>query len=112
MSLSINSITTLPRGQTYAVRFNEYDPTATLFIYARSADAQATVRNAKIRHGQTTPPTAPDVLGTPVFKGKRVKVDLPVSGDAFDPYLFIDCTSGIIGVEVISRSPFVGQVRG
>jgi len=101
----------LPKGSSYAVRFSEFDNTATLFIYARTANAQATVRNAKIRNGQTTPPIAADVLGVP-FKNKRVRIDLPVSGDTFDPYVFIDCTQGIIGVEVISRSPFVGQVRG
>jgi hypothetical protein len=111
VSLRVNSIPTLRRGTTFCVRFNDLERHAALYIYARSNDAQANVRSARIRNNQTSAATT-NVLGAPVWRGKRVKVDLPIGSDPHDAYSFIDCTSGIIGVEVVSPSGFVTQLRG
>lgn len=112
MRLRVDRYTVLHKGQTYAARFDHYPTNGTVMIYAAKAGSQATVRMARIRNGQTSVEQA-DVLGSNVFDGKRVKIDLPIAGgDGLDPYLFIDCTAGIVRVEVISESPFDTQVRG
>jgi hypothetical protein len=111
VSLRVNSIPTLRKGTTFSVRFNDLERHAALYIYARSNDAQADVRSARIRKGQTSAITT-SVLGASVWRGKRVKVDLPIGADPHDAYTFIDCTSGLVGVEVVSPSGFVTQVRG
>ena len=111
MSLRVDSIPTLCRGTTFAMRFNDMERNATLYVYARSNDAQANVRSSRIRNNQTSAITT-NVLGASVWRGKRVMIDLPIGGDPFDPYTFVDCTSGIIGVELISPSGVATQVRG
>jgi len=112
VSLRVNNISTLSKGTTYAVRLDHYDRMATLFIYADKPGSQANVRTARVANGQTTTQVN-DVLGAQVHRGKRVRVDLPLPGnDGLDPYVFVDCTAGILRVDVLSTGPFDGQVRG
>lgn len=107
-----DSISTLPKGSTYAVRFDHYDRSASVFVYANRRGAQANVRTAKIARGQTSV-AQNDVLGVNAQKDTKVRVDLPLAGgDGRDPYLFVDCTAGTVRVEVISTGPFDSQVRG
>ena len=112
MSLPVHSLPVLPRGSSFIALLSQFRQFTSVFVYAERAGSQARVRTARLPSGQTTVQQA-NVLGSNVFRGKRVRLDLPLSGgDFLDPYVFVDCTEGIIRVEVISDAPFVTQVRG
>lgn len=112
MSLRSNSLPMLTRGTTFIARFWHYERDAMLIIRCLTSDAQVNIRAGKHRQDTIAALTVTNAITGMVFRDRIVRVELPLGGDALNPFTFIDCTRGQVAVEVLSPSRFVTQLQG